>query len=98
MRVAVITFALALFIWSMNRPIAYFIMGPEVGRLAPHLRMSSGQSGTECALLLKDWQRAFPSSGACCERTARWNHWFNLARNFIWQIDDYLSRKRSLNR
>jgi hypothetical protein len=74
-------------------PVYYFIMGPEIAKLPPHLRMSSGETEIVCTTFARDWNRAFPTSGAYCEQVPRWKHWSNAARNVAAQIGAYSDQK-----
>jgi len=75
--------------WFAFTPVYYFIMGPEIARLPSHLRMSSGETEIGCTALTKDWNQAFPTSGAYCEQVPRWKHWSNAVRNIAHQIEIY---------
>lgn len=79
--------------WFSLSPVFYFIIGPGVGQLPSYLRMTSGDTEIGCASFLKDWERAFPASGAYCERVPRWRHWLNSVQNVGYQLEVYKTLK-----
>jgi hypothetical protein len=89
-------FVLAIFgglMWFAFSPVYYFIIGPDMAKLPPHLRMSSGDTEAGCTETAKFWNQTFPTGGAYCERVPRWMHWSNFVRNVAYQIDVYRSLK-----
>lgn len=83
--------------WFACSPVHYFIIGPEVARLPPHLRMDNGASEADCTSFVNDWNRTFPTSRAFCERVPRWQHWSNLVLNLFHQIGEYRTTKPHVN-
>ena len=79
--------------WFAFSPVYYFIMGPEVARLPSHLRMSNGDTESECFSFVAYWNRALSTNDAYCERVPRWKHWSNAVRNVAYQIEAYRFQK-----
>jgi hypothetical protein len=84
---------LASVVWWASRPIYYFIMGPEIGKLPPYQRITTPSTAVDCYALMKDWNSAFPTSGGYCEEAPRWTYWMNSALNIADQIAAYRSHK-----
>jgi hypothetical protein len=93
MRTLVVLCLLFVIVAWLSSPVYYFIIGPEVAKLPSHLRMSSGETELGCTAFAKDWNQAFPTSGAYCEQVPRWKHWSNVVRNIAYQIETYRFQK-----
>lgn len=80
-------------LWLQSSPVYYFVWGDSFAELPQHVRMTVGQTETECGSLVRDFGRIVPQSGVYCEQVPRWQDWANALRNLGQQMSDYKASK-----